>query len=245
MEPAPSDSWRSWLVTGTPAMPVDRRRVRGAHRGLKKMLIEGMSNGGVRPWKDFSGAMIRQAVNEALSQLPPEHSQVVKLAYFGGLSNREIADRLGISVAAVQRKLRQALARISDHVEHGRAFGRRALYAFLAWLAGRQIFGTEHAGGALAVAAVAVTLAVQPAAVPAPAGAAAPAAVSQPAHVEQRTAPPPAATSAPAPPDAGRRAAAAVKSVGVPALPVSVAAPPVSVPALPVSAPQVPPPKLP
>ena len=248
MEPAPSDSWRSWLVTGTPATPVDRRRVRGAHRGLKKMLIEGMSNGGERggrPWKDFSGAMVRQAVNEALSQLPPEQNQMVKLAYFGGLSNREIADRLGISVAAVQRKLRQALARISDHVEHGRAIGRRALYALVGWLAARQIFGTEHLGGALVVAAVTTTLAMQPAEVSVPARSPAPAAVTQPVRQDRQPAPPQLAVAqAPAPaasaaPVANPPAAPAVPAVSAPALPVAV-------PSLPVSVPQVSPlPKLP
>ena len=69
MHPTPQgESWRSWLMTGSRGTAVDRRRVRGAHRGLKKILIEGMSNGTEhsKPWKDFSGAMVRQAVNEAL-----------------------------------------------------------------------------------------------------------------------------------------------------------------------------------
>lgn len=32
---AASDSWRSWLMTGVRRGPVARRRVRGAHKGLK------------------------------------------------------------------------------------------------------------------------------------------------------------------------------------------------------------------
>ena len=145
-------------MTGNRAAGADRRRVRGAHRGLKKILIEGMAEGGEhsRPWRDFSGAMVRQAVNEALHQLPPDHEQVVKLAYFGGLSNREIAQRLGLSVGGVQRRLRLALARVSEHVEHG----RRALIALIGWLAARQLI---HAFK-LATLTVAVSvIAVQPA----------------------------------------------------------------------------------
>jgi predicted DNA-binding protein (UPF0251 family) len=131
-----SDSWRTWLLTGSAGGPSDRRRVRGANRGLKKILVEGMTNGGehLRPWKSFSGAMVRQAVNEAMNTLPAEQKQVVKLAYFGGLSNREIAQQLGLSIGGVQRRLRQALARVSDHIEHGRAVGRRAMYGLLLWL---------------------------------------------------------------------------------------------------------------
>src|SRR5947208_7640432 len=109
MDPASFDSWRAWIMTGNRHAPVNRRRVRGAHRGLKKMLAEGSTGDEVaRPWNEFSGAMVRQAVNEALNQLPLEDMLVVKMAYFGGLSNREIARELGLTVGAVQRRLRKA-----------------------------------------------------------------------------------------------------------------------------------------
>ena len=56
---AARDSWRTWVMTGTRRAPIDRRRIRGAHKGLKKMLVEGMSNGGDRPqyWNNFSGVL--------------------------------------------------------------------------------------------------------------------------------------------------------------------------------------------
>ena len=130
-------------MTGSRGAAADRRRVRGAHRGLKKILTEGATTDDDRPkpWKDFSRAMVRQAVNEALNQLPPDHKQVVKLAYFGGLSNREIAQHLGMSVGAVQRRLREALARVSDHVERGRGWGtgRRVFFGLMGWLAARRV----------------------------------------------------------------------------------------------------------
>src|SRR5579859_1809402 len=121
---APGDSWRSWLTTGNRS-GADRRRVSGAHRGLKKILVEGTSNGGEhpKPWKDFSGAMVRQAVNEALNQLPPDHRQAVQLAYFGGLSNREIAQRLGLSVggssAGFGRRSRESASTSSTAARSG------------------------------------------------------------------------------------------------------------------------------
>jgi RNA polymerase sigma factor (sigma-70 family) len=163
MQPtALGDSWRTWLMTGSHGAGADRRRVRGAHRGLKKILIEGVTNGAehTTPWKDFSGAMVRQAVNEALNQLPPDHKQVVKLAYFGGLSNREIAQDLGLSVGGVQRRLRLALARVSEHMEHGRAVGRRAFMALLGLLAARQLL---HAFKLATVTVAVSVIAVQPA----------------------------------------------------------------------------------
>jgi predicted DNA-binding protein (UPF0251 family) len=120
--------------------------VRGEHKGLKKMLVEGMTNGEDRPhaWKDFSGAMIRHSVDEAMRALPAEDTQVVKLAYFGGYSNRAIAKQVGLTEGTVQRRLRRALAAISEQIQHGRAFGRRALYTLTIWLSDRWLSDTAH-----------------------------------------------------------------------------------------------------
>jgi DNA-binding CsgD family transcriptional regulator len=138
---AASSSWRTWLMTGIRQGPIYRRRVRGAHKGLKRMLVEGMGEG-VYPqgsWRGFSGAMVRQAVGEAVGSLPPRQRQLIKLAYFSDLSNREIAQGLGITISSVERGLRQAIARISQHVERGRTAGRRAIYALAMFLGGRWL----------------------------------------------------------------------------------------------------------
>lgn len=58
----------------------------------------------------------RTQVREALGDLPPEQRQVIELAYFGGSTQAEIAERLGIPLGTVKtrtlaamRKLRRAL----------------------------------------------------------------------------------------------------------------------------------------
>ena len=72
--PAASGSWRTWLVTGARQEPIQRRRVRGAHKELKRLLVEGMSDDGdlTHSWKSFSGAMVRQAVEEAVRLAAPQ-----------------------------------------------------------------------------------------------------------------------------------------------------------------------------
>ncbi len=169
---ATKDTWRTWLMTGVRRAPVDRRRMRGAHKGLKKMLLEGMSNGDDRPhaWQDFSGAMVRHAVDEAIQSLPAKDNEVVKLAYFGGYSNREIASQVGLTEGTVQRRLQRALAAISDHIQHGRAMGRRAMSALVIWLSGRwSTDGVHHFAQVAVVAGAAVVFAAQPAPTIAPA----------------------------------------------------------------------------
>lgn len=229
---ATNDSWRAWLTTGVRRSRADRRRLRGEYRGLKRMLLEGMTNGGERPhaWKDFSGAMIRHAVDDAMRSLPAQDKQVVKLAYFGGYSNREIADEVGLTEATVQRRLRRALSAISDHIQHGRALGRRAAFAVAVWLSGRWLVDSaHHLAQAVAVASVTVMVAAQPAAQ-------LPAVFQQPPrHVEPRAATAPAGVIPRVP---GPKPLAPV-TVQEPAVPLPVDAPPL--PPLPVN---VKPPKL-
>jgi DNA-binding Lrp family transcriptional regulator len=151
----------------------DRRRVRGSHRGLKQMLAEGTTSEMPQSWRNFSGAMVRLAINDALNALPKDQTHVVWLAYFGGLSNSEIARRLGLSVGGVQRRLKVAFERMSEYVEHGRTAGRRALLALLGWLSFRWLADAHHLGVngtvvAVNVAAVVVIgVTAQPVATPA------------------------------------------------------------------------------
>src|SRR5438128_455232 len=97
---ATNDIWRTWLMTGVRRDHVDRRRMRGAHKGLKKILLEGVRNGDERPhaWQDFSGAMIRHAVDEAIRSLPHEDNRVVPPVP----SPTTPADRGRVAVSAVQ-----------------------------------------------------------------------------------------------------------------------------------------------
>ena len=160
-----TDTWRTWLMTGARHGRVDRRRVRGEHMGLKRVLIEGMSGMHGRPhaWNDFSGAMIRHAIDEAMRSLPPQDTQVVKLAYFGGYSNKQIAEQVGLTEATVQRRLKRALSNISERIQTGRVLVRRAMYGLAFWLSGRWLSqSAHHFVQSVAVAATAAIVVAQP-----------------------------------------------------------------------------------
>jgi hypothetical protein len=126
-------AWRAWLTSGARRVPIDTRRARGADAQLKKTLMDGPSGAG-----DFSGAMARQAIDEAMNELTTQHRQVVKLAYFGGLTNRQVAQQLGLTVGGVRSRLRESLATVSAYVEKGRAAGRRAVHGLVIWLSWRR-----------------------------------------------------------------------------------------------------------
>ena len=212
-------------MTGARRSRVDRRRMRGEHKGLKRMLLEGVGNGEDRPhaWNDFSGAMVRHAVDEAMRSLPAQDNQVVKLAYFGGYSNREIADQVGLTEGTVQRRLRRALASISEHIQHGRALGRRAVYALAIWLSGRWVTDSAHQFvQAAAVAAAATVIVAQPA--PPPVTSGSPPAQTQSNPAQQGPVPSPTAPSLNLP---GQLTLPAVRA---PVLNLPVQAPPIPTP---------------
>ena len=56
-------------------------------------------------------------VHRALEILPEHERPVVELAYWKGLSQSEIADRLGIPLGTVKTRTRSALARLADALE--------------------------------------------------------------------------------------------------------------------------------
>src|SRR5439155_10166633 len=67
LPPGAVESWRTWLLTGNPGVVSDRRRLRGSHRSLKQMLVDGTGQEVPQSWKHFSGAMVRLAINDALN----------------------------------------------------------------------------------------------------------------------------------------------------------------------------------
>jgi RNA polymerase sigma-70 factor (ECF subfamily) len=51
-------------------------------------------------------------VREAMDVLPPEQSQVIELAYFGGFTHSEIAEMLGMPIGTVKGRMRLGLEKM-------------------------------------------------------------------------------------------------------------------------------------
>jgi RNA polymerase sigma-70 factor (ECF subfamily) len=63
---------------------------------------------------DVAGVMTADRVRAALDQLPEAQREAVTMAYFGGCSYREVAERLGIPEGTAKSRMRMALARLAQ-----------------------------------------------------------------------------------------------------------------------------------
>jgi RNA polymerase sigma-70 factor (ECF subfamily) len=62
-------------------------------------------------------AIKREQVQTALRQLPEEQRQVMELAYFGGLTRREIAAETGVALGTIHTRARLALQKLQQTLQ--------------------------------------------------------------------------------------------------------------------------------
>lgn len=96
----------AWLCTIARTRALDRLRRRVARR---EEPADGPSMGASRPATEAG-----VAVRTALSGLPPEQRHALELAYWEGLTQTEIADRLGEPLGTVKTRIRTAMIRLRD-----------------------------------------------------------------------------------------------------------------------------------
>jgi RNA polymerase sigma-70 factor (ECF subfamily) len=110
----------TWIVTIARSRALDRLRSR---RRLREepltpvTVLDQLSVGASPdPAAGAEEAERRERVAEALKELPPEQREVLELAYFGGLSQTEIAERTGQPLGTVKTRTRLAGQKLRERL---------------------------------------------------------------------------------------------------------------------------------
>lgn len=106
----------SWFLRAARNRAVDVLRRRKRHWQLEKSALGLVTLASSEDDPDDIVSLDDAAgrVRRALAQLEPELRQVVELTYFGGLTQREIAEQLGIPLGTVKSRVRSALRRLAE-----------------------------------------------------------------------------------------------------------------------------------
>ncbi|MDB6170745.1 MAG: polymerase sigma factor, sigma-70 family [Chthoniobacteraceae bacterium] len=111
-----------WIITLSRRRAIDRLRKRDTYSRVEDRFAEETKN---RPhdWfahveEDVAQSEMREFLQRALSSLPDAQRQAIELAYFKGMSQREIAAHTGIPLGTIKTRLELALRKLSDGL-HG------------------------------------------------------------------------------------------------------------------------------
>ena len=108
-------SFSTWLyrVTRSAALDLYRKRARRVSRvsngEAQIATVRDPSDG---PQEIVDESWLSWRVSRALGALDPAHREVIELAYFGGLSQREISHRTGIPLGTVKSRTARAFQRL-------------------------------------------------------------------------------------------------------------------------------------
>lgn len=105
----------AWLLTLARSRAIDRLRTRASRQRVEQVVADDPPVQTIEePPATVEQRQLQQKVVAALDTLGPQQRQVLELAYFGGLSQSEIASRLGAPLGTVKSWTRQGLLRLRE-----------------------------------------------------------------------------------------------------------------------------------
>ena len=107
-----------WLTTLARTRAIDRFRADYLEKGRRTPLDTAAELPSTEndPEEDIAGRQRRQIVRTALAALPPEQREPIALAYFWGLSQSEIAERLKTPLGTIKTRIRMGMLKLRDHL---------------------------------------------------------------------------------------------------------------------------------
>ena len=106
-------SARTWLYAIARNAVIDKERRRRVRPALATRPLEERADAE----EPIEQSLRRWQVRAALAELKPEHREVLALAYFQGLTLREVAEQIGVPLGTVKRRASYALRALRLRLE--------------------------------------------------------------------------------------------------------------------------------
>jgi RNA polymerase sigma-70 factor (ECF subfamily) len=114
-DPERGAGFRAWLLTIVHNRAIDTVR-RRSRQGAREVELEADApfQGDDDPASEVIASLDRAQVQQAMATLPDEQRSAIELAYYEGLTHREIADRAGLPLGTVKGRLRLGLHKMHE-----------------------------------------------------------------------------------------------------------------------------------
>ncbi|CAN5632336.1 sigma-70 family RNA polymerase sigma factor [soil metagenome] len=111
----------TWLLSITHNLSIDEvrkrnRRPKRADSADPELVLSSIADEGISIDDEVWLSGVRSAIKAALRQLPREQADVIELAYFRGLTQREIAEALKQPLGTVKTRMRLGLQKLREQL---------------------------------------------------------------------------------------------------------------------------------
>jgi RNA polymerase sigma-70 factor (ECF subfamily) len=107
----------TWLVTLTRSRGIDRLRLLSARQRLAVSASQDQPDSTSDAFSDAVRSGQKEIVQRALAELPEEQRDTLVLAYFQGLTQSEIASKLGTPLGTVKTRMRSGMIKLRRLLE--------------------------------------------------------------------------------------------------------------------------------
>jgi RNA polymerase sigma-70 factor (ECF subfamily) len=115
-------SFVTWLLSITHNMAIDairkrQRRPQKAYAADPVLLLANVTDSGPPVEHHAELGMLRDVLREAIALLPEHQRVAIELAYFRGLTQREIAETLGEPLGTIKTRMRLGMRKLREYLE--------------------------------------------------------------------------------------------------------------------------------
>lgn len=99
----------TWIINIARHLAIDKRRSKDFRRGLKNQSLENIVNSNIEAKPSDSTNPELIGLKQLVDKLEPEQKKIIDLIFYGGLTQEEVSEKLGIPLGTVKTRSRNAL----------------------------------------------------------------------------------------------------------------------------------------